>query len=129
MTDAKYHAPETDRLQGRVFRPASFAELQEAIELAFDYRGDITVELKSGDQVTGYLFNRTATGEQPTIELFPATSSGTMTVPYSEVATIAFTGEDTATGKSWEVWVAKKDSERRQDVERVAAEAKARGHL
>ena len=129
MTDAKYHAPETDRLQGRVFRPASFAELQEAIELAFDYRGDITVELKSGDQVTGYLFNRTATGEQPTIELFPATSSGTMTVPYSEVATIAFTGEDTATGKSWEVWVAKKDSERRQDVERVAAEAKTRGHL
>ena len=129
MTDAKYHAPETDRLQGRVFRPASFAELQEAIELAFDYRGDITVELKSGDQVTGYLFNRTATGEQPTIELFPATSSGTMTVPYSEVATIAFTGEDTATGKSWEVWVAKKDSERRQDVERVDAEAKARGHL
>jgi len=129
MTDAKYHAPETGSLEGRVFRPASFAELQEAVELAFDYRGDITVELKSGDQVTGYLFNRTATGEQPTIELFPATSNGTMTVPYSEVATIAFTGEDTATGKSWETWVSKKDSERRQDVDRVAAEAKARGHL
>jgi hypothetical protein len=112
-----------------VFRPASPAELREAIELAFDYRGDVTVDLKSGGQVTGYLFNRTVTGEQPAIELFPANSSGTLTVPFSEVAAIAFTGEDTATGKTWEAWIAKKDSERRQDVERVAAEAKARGHL
>ncbi len=129
MTDAKYHAPEGGSLEGRTFRPATPAELSEAIELAFDYRGDITVELKSGDRVLGYLFNRTATGDQPTIELFPATSSGTMTIPYSEIAAIAFTGEDTATGKSWEAWIAKKDSERRQEVDRAAAEAKARGHL
>jgi hypothetical protein len=129
MTDAKYHAPETGSLEGRVFRPATLEELREAVELAFDYRGDITVELKAGGQVTGYLFNRTATGEQPTIELFPATSSGTMTIPYSEVATIAFTGEDTATGKSWEAWISKKDSERRREVDRAAADAKARGHL
>jgi hypothetical protein len=129
MTDAKYHAPETGSLEGRVFRPATLEELREAVELAFDYRGDITVELKAGGQVTGYLFNRTATGEQPTIELFPASSSGTMTIPYSEVATIAFTGEDTATGKSWEAWISKKDSERRREVDRAAADAKARGHL
>ena len=129
MTDAKYHAPETGSLEGRVFRPANLEELREAVELAFDYRGDITVELKAGGQVTGYLFNRTATGEQPTIELFPASSSGTMTIPYSEVATIAFTGEDTATGKSWEAWISKKDSERRREVDRAAADAKARGHL
>jgi hypothetical protein len=129
MTDAKYHAPESGSLEGRVFRPASAAELSEAIELAFDYRGDITVELKSGGQMTGYLFNRTATGEQPTIELFPATSSGTLTIPYSEVATIAFTGEDTATGKSWESWVTKKESERQREAERVTADARARGHL
>ncbi len=129
MTDAKYHAPETGSLEGRVFRPTSLQELSEAIEQAFDYRGDVTVELKSGGQVVGYLFNRTATGEQPTIEIFPATGSGTLTIPFSEVAAIAFTGEDTATGKSWEAWIAKKESERRQDVDRAAAEADARGHL
>ncbi|GAB1722124.1 MAG: hypothetical protein GDA65_05945 [Nitrospira sp. CR1.1] len=129
MTDAKCHAPETGSLEGRVFRPASPTELSEAIELAFDYRGDITVELKSGGQVTGYLFNRTATGDQPTIELFPSTSSGTMTIPYSEVMTLAFTGEDTATGKSWEAWIAKKESERQKDIDRAAADAKSRGHL
>ncbi|MDR4481299.1 MAG: hypothetical protein R3B37_16325 [Nitrospira sp.] len=129
MTDAKYHAPETGSLEGRVFRPTSLQELSEAIEQAFDYRGDVTVELKSGGQVVGYLFNRTATGEQPTIEIFPATGSGTLTIPFSEVAAIAFTGEDTATGKSWEAWIAKKESERRHDVNRAAAEADARGHL
>lgn len=129
MTDAKFHAPETGTLEGRVFVPVTSADLSEAIELAFDYRGDITVELKSGSRVTGYLFNRIATGEQPVIELFPATSSGTMTIPYAEVASIAFTGEDTATGKSWEAWVAKKSSERRREAERVEADAKARGHL
>ena len=129
MTDAKYHAPETGSLEGRVFRPASLTELAEAIELAFDYRGDITVDLKSGGQVTGYLFNRTATGEQPTMEIFPATSSGTLTIPFSEVVAIAFTGEDTATGKSWEAWITKKESERRKDIDRAAAEAESRGHL
>ncbi len=129
MTDAKYHAPEAGSLEGRVFRPASSAELREAIELAFDYRGDITVDLKSGGQVTGYLFNRTATGDQPAMELFPSTSSGTMTIPYSEVLAIAFTGEDTATGKSWEAWIAKKESERRKDIDRAAADAQSRGHL
>ena len=129
MTDAKFHAPETGTLEGRVFVPVTSADLSEAIELAFVYRGDITVELKSGSRVTGYLFNRIATGEQPVIELFPATSSGTMTIPYAEVASIAFTGEDTATGKSWEAWVAKKSSERRREAERVEADAKARGHL
>ena len=129
MTDAKYHAPEAGSLEGRTFRPTSFPELREAIELAFDYRGDVTVELKSGERVTGYLFNRTATGEQPTLELFPATSSGTLTIPFSEVVAIAFTGEDTATGKSWEAWITKKESERQKEIDRVTADAKSRGHL
>jgi hypothetical protein len=52
-----------------------------------------------------------------------------MTIPYCEVITIAFTGEDTATGKSWEAWIAKKESERQKDIDRAAAEAKSRGHL
>ena len=42
---------------------------------------------------------------------------------------LAFTGEDTATGKSWEAWITKKESERRKDIDRAAAEAKSRGHL
>ena len=37
---------------------ASDAEVREALEKAFDYRGDITITRKDGSQVEGYLFDR-----------------------------------------------------------------------
>jgi hypothetical protein len=59
--------------------------------------------------------------------VFPSDSSQARHIRYDQIAAIAFTGEDTATGKSWEAWIAKKDSERRAEMERVAADAKAKG--
>ena len=50
-------------------------------------------------------------------------------IPYTEVVSIAFTGEDTASGKSWEAWVAKKESDRCAEAKKVAEAASARGHL
>ncbi len=131
MTDTKNHGVDNvaGSLEGRVFRPASFAELAEAVELAFDYRGDVTIALKSGESLVGYLFNRQVSGSESSLELFPSDSSIAQKIRYDQIATIAFTGEDTATGKSWETWIAKKESERRAEVERVAADAKARGIL
>jgi hypothetical protein len=129
MTDTKNHSGETGSLEGRVFRPTSRAELGEAIELAFDYRGDVTLELSSGIQLTGYVFNRTVNGPDSFLEMFPSGRADAIRVPYDEVRSVAFSGEDTASGTSWEAWVAKKESERRAEAARVAAEAKARGHL
>jgi transcriptional antiterminator Rof (Rho-off) len=131
MTDTKNHDVDNvaGSLEGRVFRPASFAELAEAVELAFDYRGDVTITLKSGESLAGYLFNRQVSGSESSLELFPSDSSIAQKIRYDQIATIAFTGEDTATGKSWETWISKKESERRAEVERVAADAKARGIL
>jgi hypothetical protein len=129
MTDAKYHISEPGSLEGRVFRPATEAELFEAVELAFDYRGDVTLELSSGETVLGYLFNRSVTEHGSTIEVIPAKGGPTSVIPYAEVRSIAFSGEDTANGKSWEAWVAKKESERHTEADHVAAQAKARGHL
>ena len=37
---------------------ATEAEIREALEKAFDYRGDITVTRKDGSMVEGYLFDR-----------------------------------------------------------------------
>lgn len=128
MTDSKYHTPEHTRLEGRTFRPSTPAELAEAVELAFDYRGDITVALTSGERIVGYLFNREATGPRPTLQLYPE-SGGMRQIAYAEVASIAFSGEDTASGKSWEAWVTKKESERRAEAQRAEADARARGHL
>jgi hypothetical protein len=131
MTDTKGYSfgGAAGSLEGRVFQPASFAELAEAVELAFDYRGDVTVSLKSGKSLSGYLFNRHVSGSDSYLEVFPSDSSPARQIRYDQIATIAFTGEDTATGKSWENWIAKKDSERRAEVERVAADAKSRGIL
>lgn len=128
MTDSKYHTPEHSKLEGRVFLPVTPADLAEAVELAFDYRGDITLTLRSGERVTGYLYNRDASGVSPILQMFPE-QGGARSIPYAEVASIAFTGEDTASGKSWEAWVAKKESERRADAQRAEADARARGYL
>jgi hypothetical protein len=130
MTDTKSHETGgSGSLEGRVFRPASAAETAEAIDLAFDYRGDVTLELREGESLKGYIFNRLTTGARPVIEIFPADNPAPRQIPYAEIVSIAFTGTDTASGKSWEAWALKKDSERRAEADRVEAEARARGLL
>ena len=128
MTDSKYHTPEHKKVEGLVLRPSTPADLAEAVELAFDYRGDVTLELTSGEQLAGYVFNREATGPRPMLQIFPE-SGGMREVPYADIVAIAFSGEDTASGKSWEAWAAKKESERRADAHQAEADARARGHL
>jgi transcriptional antiterminator Rof (Rho-off) len=130
MTDTKNHSGGvTGSPQGRVFQPASFSELVEAVEVAFDYRGDVTISLKSGESLSGYLFNRQVRESDSSIDVFPSDDSPARQIRYDQIVTIAFTGEDTATGKSWESWIAKKESERRAEIAHVAADAKARGIL
>src|SRR5512135_2801687 len=131
MTDTKNHISETGAcsLEGRGFQPASPAELAEAIELAFDYRGDVTIGLRTGESVMGYLFNRQAAGSDPYIEVFPADNPTPRRIAYAVILSIAFTGEDTANGKSWEAWVSKKESERRTEAARVELDARTRGYL
>ena len=131
MTDTKNHSSGgvTGSPEGRVFQPTSFADLAEAVELAFDYRGDVTVSLKSGESLSGYLFNRHVNGPESYLEVLPSDSSQARHIRYDQIAAIAFTGEDTATGKSWETWIAKKDSERRAEINRIAADARTRGIL
>ncbi len=115
--------------EGRVFTPATEQEKAEAIELAFDYRGDVTLKLVSGERIVGFLFNRHATGEHPVVEFFPEDDPSPRTIPYASIVSIAFTGEDTANGKSWEAWASKKESERRAEAARVEEDARMRGLL
>ena len=57
----------------------------------------------------GYIFDRRngATLAYSCIRLFPKDNPVKVTVPYSEIAGLAFTGRDTAAGKSWEAWLKK----------------------
>ncbi len=129
MTESEDQNSDRPPLHGRVFHPLSSEELAEAVEHAFDYRGDITLELSTGQMVEGYLFNREATGPRPHLQFFPKNESGVREIAYNQIVTIAFSGEDTASGKSWEAWIAKKESQRRAEAEQTAEAAKTRGHL
>lgn len=130
MTDTKNHATGfPGSLEGRVFTPSSATEVTEAIELAFDYRGDVTLTLRSGGSVTGYIYNRQVIATDSYLELFPADRPDAQRIPYSDIVTIAFTGADTANGKSWEAWVSKKESERRTEAEKIEAVARTKGYL
>jgi hypothetical protein len=104
-------APGTKReeLQGSVWEMASSEELRGALEKAFDYRGDVTITRKDGSLVEGYIFDRHngATLEESYVRLFPKDHPGKISIGYSDIQGLAFTGRDTAAGKSWEAWVNK----------------------
>jgi hypothetical protein len=53
MTTPHHFPSDSNSLEGRVFRPATHADLVEAVEQAFDYRGDVSLELASGRTVEG----------------------------------------------------------------------------
>jgi hypothetical protein len=98
-----------EKLEGWVPALASEEETRKALEKAFDYRGDVTITRKDGTTIEGYLFDR-KTGPSLTdslVRVLPKTSNQRVMIPYSDIAALAFTGRDTAAGKSWEAWVKK----------------------
>ena len=83
--------------------------LREALEKAFDYRGDVAVTRKDGSKVEGYIFDRVMGKNlaDSFVRVLPKESNQRVKITYSEIAALAFTGRDTAAGKSWEAWVKK----------------------
>jgi hypothetical protein len=98
-----------EKLEGWVPELAGADELREALEKAFDYRGDVTITRKDGSKVEGYIFDRRSgkSLEDSQVRLYPKDSNQKVAVAYSEIAAVAFSGRDTAAGKSWEAWVRK----------------------
>ena len=96
-------------LQGAEFQPANEQELRDALEQAFDYRGDVTLTRRDGTRVDGYIYERTPA--KPLADSFlrviPADRNVKLTIPYADIAAVAFSGRDAAAGKSWEAWVKK----------------------
>jgi hypothetical protein len=96
-----------EKLEGWVPELAGGEELRQALEKAFDYRGDVTITRKDGSKIEGYIFDR-RTGkslEDSHVRLYPKDSNQKVAIAYSDIAALAFSGRDTAAGKSWEAWV------------------------
>ena len=98
-----------ERLQGWIPSLASEEEIRIALEKAFDYRGDVTITRTDGTVVEGYVYDRkeAATLADSKVRVLPSNGSPRLSIPYSDIARLAFSGRDTAAGKSWEAWVRK----------------------
>jgi hypothetical protein len=109
--DALEVAPGTqhDTVQGWVPALATEEELRIALEKAFDYRGDVTLTLKDNSKIEGYIFDRVsgATLSTSFVRLLLNDSNEKLKIAYADIGALAFTGRDTAAGKSWEAWVRK----------------------
>jgi hypothetical protein len=88
-----------EQLEGWIPSLASDEEIHQAFEKAFDYRGDVTLTLKDGRQINGYVFDRRSgkTLADSAVRVIPANERTKLTIPYSDIAA----------GKSFEAWVRK----------------------
>jgi hypothetical protein len=96
-----------ENLEGWIPELAGDDDLREALEKAFDYRGDVTLTLKNGERVEAYIFNRTAgaTLADSYVHYFTPKADNKRKVSYAEIARLEFSGKDRAAGKHWEDWV------------------------
>ena len=98
-----------EKLEGWIPNLASEEEVREALEKAFDYRGDVTITRKDGSKVEGYVFDR-KTGKtlaDSIVRVIPNNAREKLSIPYSEIAALKFSDRDPAAGKSFEAWVKK----------------------
>jgi hypothetical protein len=98
---------EHEQLEGLVPEMASDEDVRQALEKAFDYRGDVTMTLKSGERIEAYIFNRYtgATLAESWVQYFAPNAAEKRKVSYAEIARLEFSGKDRAAGKHWEDWV------------------------
>jgi hypothetical protein len=117
-----------ENLEGWVPTLASVSEIHEAVEKAFDYRGDLTITLKDGQKIEGYIFDRKIKGPAVTdcfIRVMPKDRPDKLSIAYSEIAGLAFTGRDTAAGKSFAAWVKKYNEKKAAGEKNIGIDAEA----
>ena len=98
-----------ENLEGSIPELSTDEETRAALEKAFSYRGDVTITLKDGTELECYVFDR-RTGKtlaDSVVRVILKDSTEKLSIPYSDIAGLVFSGRDTAAGKGWEAWVKK----------------------
>jgi hypothetical protein len=82
-------------------------DVRQALEKAFDYRGDISITLKNGEKIEAFVFDRRtgATLADSWVHYFTPKAPEKRKLSYAEIARLEFSGRDRAAGKHWEDWV------------------------
>ena len=116
-----------EQLEGWIPELASDEEIREAFEKAFNYRGDVTITRKDGSVIEGYVFDRRmgATLRESSVRIYPKDSALKLSIPYSDIAGMAFTGRDTAAGRNWEAWLRKYWEKKMAGEKNIALEPEA----
>ncbi len=134
MPQSDKSAPQTSsgrsEFEGNEYVTDSAENLQQALTYAFDYRGDVTLRLKDGSEVEGFVHNFDLKND--TVAIFVKESkreSLNQTTKASEIASIHFSGDDKAFGQSWDDWMAKSERQRQAEAARIEKESKEMGHL
>ena len=122
-------APGTEHhnLEGWVPALANEDDLREALGKALDYRGDVTLTLKSGERIDAYIFN-CKTGPTLTesfLQYFTPNAPEKRKVSYAEIARVEFSGKDRAAGKHWEDWVKAWNEKKAAGEENIALHPEA----
>jgi hypothetical protein len=117
---------ERSTLQGLVATRDDEKALLDALEKAFDYRGDVTLELVGGEKITGYIFDRRvgATLAASDVRLLCDGREDRTIITFDRIARLEFTGRDTAAGKSFETWL-KKYVEKKLAGEKASIESES----
>ena len=109
QVDALEVAPGFERanLEGWIPEFDGDEDVRQALEKAFDYRGDVTLTLKNGERIEAYIFNRLGgkTLADSYVQYFTPRAPEKRKVSYADIARIEFSGKDRAAGKHWEDWV------------------------
>lgn len=114
MADTTSETPREPKIL-RIEKPE---DLNAAVEEAFDFRGDVTITLKNGDEIVGYVFNRQLAGPgEAYLEYFPRNEDDKRRLELKEIRQIALSGADPAEGRSWETWVKKVQEKKKAQAE------------
>lgn len=119
-------AASRENLEGWIPPLATETEIRLALEKAFDYRGDVTITLRDGRAIEGYVFDRRAAGTtlaDCVVRLIPKDGVDKLSVRFSDIAGLAFTGRDTAAGKSFETWVKKYHEKKARGEKNIGIDA------
>jgi len=124
---------EHENLEGWVPTLANDEDLRQALDKAFDYRGDVTLTLKNGERgeapekIEAYIFNRHtgATLADSWVQYYSPNAPEKRKVSYAEIARIEFSGKDRAAGKHWEDWVKAYNEKKAAGEKGIALEPEA----
>jgi transcriptional antiterminator Rof (Rho-off) len=113
-----------EQLEGWIPSLASDDDIRDALEKAFDYRGDVTLTLKDGRVLHGYVFDRRhgATLQDSAVRIIPVGERAKVSVSYADIAALAFTGRDNAAGRTFEAWIRKYREKKAAGEKNIAIE-------